>query len=76
MFEGGRVQNRSTCCKTLASEQDDCWEVSCTIEEIKNVDWWCGGDKTPHPDGFFFFKFVERYWDLLKKYIFDGSFFG
>lgn len=54
MFEGGRVQNRSTCCKTLASEQDDCWEVSCTIEEIKNVDWWCGGDKTPHPEGFFF----------------------
>ena len=35
------------------------------MEEIKNIVWACGGDKSLGSDGLTF-KFFKRYWDLLK----------
>nr|KAJ0203637.1 hypothetical protein LSAT_V11C500259620 [Lactuca sativa] len=36
-----------------------------TINEIKKAVWACGSEKSPGPDGFTF-KFVKKYWELLK----------
>ncbi|XP_057419451.1 uncharacterized protein LOC130713677 [Lotus japonicus] len=36
-----------------------------TSEEIKVAVWDCGGDKSPGPDGFNF-KFIQKFWVLMK----------
>lgn len=35
------------------------------MEEVKGAVWECGGDKSPGPDEFNF-KFIQKFWDLLK----------
>nr|KAJ0212439.1 hypothetical protein LSAT_V11C400171510 [Lactuca sativa] len=35
-----------------------------TVDEIKEADWDCGGDRAPRPDGFSF-QFLKYYWDIL-----------
>nr|GFA45593.1 transposon TX1 uncharacterized [Tanacetum cinerariifolium] len=40
-----------------------------TIDEIKYVVWQCGNDKSPGPDGFSF-KFVKKYWEIMKQDIY------
>ncbi|GKB47297.1 RNA-directed DNA polymerase, eukaryota [Tanacetum coccineum] len=47
-----------------------------THEEIKEAFWDCGSSKAPGPDGFFF-AFVKKYWDIIKKDLHDfiNSFF-
>nr|GEZ22147.1 hypothetical protein [Tanacetum cinerariifolium] len=50
--------------------------VLCTMalglqtREVKITIWDCGSNKAPRPDGFHF-TFVKKYWDLLKKDIFE-----
>ncbi|GJV72922.1 RNA-directed DNA polymerase, eukaryota, reverse transcriptase zinc-binding domain protein, partial [Tanacetum coccineum] len=39
-------------------------------EEVKIIVWDCGNNKAPGPDGFSF-AIVKKYWDLLKKDIFE-----
>ncbi|KAJ0434139.1 putative RNA-directed DNA polymerase [Helianthus annuus] len=39
-------------------------------EEIKAAVWGCGGDKSPGPDGFTF-KFLKKFWHLLKNRFFE-----
>nr|GFA08997.1 RNA-directed DNA polymerase, eukaryota, reverse transcriptase zinc-binding domain protein [Tanacetum cinerariifolium] len=41
-------------------------EADVTIEEIKNVVWDCGTDKSPGPDGFSF-DFYRRFWSVIQK---------
>ncbi|GJT51302.1 putative RNA-directed DNA polymerase, eukaryota, reverse transcriptase zinc-binding domain protein [Tanacetum coccineum] len=40
-----------------------------TIDEIKYAVWQCGSDKSPGPDGFSF-KFVKKYWEIMKQDIY------
>lgn len=48
------------------SETNACFlEGEFSIEQVKNVVWWCGRDKSPGSNGFTF-KFLKKYWDLLK----------
>ncbi|GJZ96322.1 putative RNA-directed DNA polymerase, eukaryota, reverse transcriptase zinc-binding domain protein [Tanacetum coccineum] len=59
----------------LCPNDHDFLETRVTLEEVKIVVWDCGSNKAPGPDGFSF-AFVKKYWDLLKKDIFEfvGSF--
>lgn len=41
-----------------------------TEEEIKEAVWSCDGSKSPGPDGFNF-KFIRKFWELLKSDIFQ-----
>ncbi|KAL6554937.1 hypothetical protein OROGR_006195 [Orobanche gracilis] len=43
----------------------DFLESGISVVEIKNAVWACGGEKAPGPDGFSF-KFLKRFWSLLK----------
>ncbi|GKC14972.1 putative RNA-directed DNA polymerase, eukaryota, reverse transcriptase zinc-binding domain protein, partial [Tanacetum coccineum] len=47
--------------------QDDANDLQRTpsSEEIRNVVWACGSDKSPGPDGFSFL-FLKKYWDYFK----------
>ncbi|GKC22246.1 hypothetical protein Tco_1024396 [Tanacetum coccineum] len=40
-------------------------EAAFTLEEVKEAVWACSSVKSPGPDGFNF-KFIKRYWDLIK----------
>ncbi|GKD72833.1 hypothetical protein Tco_1331115, partial [Tanacetum coccineum] len=44
-------------------------ESEVSLEEIKEVVWDCGSDKSPRPDGFSF-GFIKRYWNMMKNDIF------
>ncbi|GJU45759.1 putative RNA-directed DNA polymerase, eukaryota, reverse transcriptase zinc-binding domain protein [Tanacetum coccineum] len=54
----------------LCLNDHDFLETRVTLEEVKIVVWDCGSNKAPGPDGFSF-AFVKKYWDLLKKGIFE-----
>ncbi|GJW61477.1 putative RNA-directed DNA polymerase, eukaryota, reverse transcriptase zinc-binding domain protein [Tanacetum coccineum] len=54
----------------LCPNDRDFLETRVTLEEVKIVVWDCGSNKAPGPDGFSF-AFVKKYWDLLKKDIFE-----
>lgn len=48
-------------------------EVKVTIDEIKNIVWYCGGEKALVPDGFTFY-FVKKVLVFVKRRYFriDG----
>nr|GEW57122.1 hypothetical protein [Tanacetum cinerariifolium] len=54
----------------LCMNDRDLLETRVTLEEVKIVVWDCGSNKSPCPDGFYF-AFIKKYWDLLKKDIFE-----
>ncbi|GJS26592.1 putative RNA-directed DNA polymerase, eukaryota, reverse transcriptase zinc-binding domain protein [Tanacetum coccineum] len=54
----------------LCPNDHDFLETRVTLEEVKIAVWDCGNNKAPGPDGFSF-AFVKKYWDLLKKDIFE-----
>ncbi|GKD33803.1 hypothetical protein Tco_1249312 [Tanacetum coccineum] len=54
----------------LCLNDHDFLETRVTFEEVKIAVWDCGSNKSPGPDGFSF-AFIKKYWDLLKKDIFE-----
>nr|GEW35333.1 RNA-directed DNA polymerase, eukaryota, reverse transcriptase zinc-binding domain protein [Tanacetum cinerariifolium] len=50
----------------LSAEEIKELERPITIDEIKYAVWQCGSDKFPGPDGFSF-KFVNKYWEIMKQ---------
>ncbi|GKA17777.1 putative RNA-directed DNA polymerase, eukaryota, reverse transcriptase zinc-binding domain protein [Tanacetum coccineum] len=54
----------------LCPNDRDLLETSVSLEEVKIVVWDCGSNKAPGPDGFSV-AFIKKYWDLLKKDIFE-----
>ncbi|GJY03743.1 RNA-directed DNA polymerase, eukaryota, reverse transcriptase zinc-binding domain protein, partial [Tanacetum coccineum] len=54
----------------LCPNDHDFLKTRVTLEEVKFAVWDCGSNKAPGPDGFSF-AFVKKYWDLLKKDIFE-----
>nr|GEZ18318.1 RNA-directed DNA polymerase, eukaryota, reverse transcriptase zinc-binding domain protein [Tanacetum cinerariifolium] len=59
--------------RQLNSVQRTDMEADVTIEEIKNVVWDCGTDKSPRPDGFSF-KFYRRFWSVIQKDVVAANF--
>ncbi|GJR27798.1 hypothetical protein Tco_1104030 [Tanacetum coccineum] len=53
----------------LSAEEIEELERLVTIDEIKYAVWQCRSDKSPGPNGFSF-KFVKKYWEIMKKYIY------
>ncbi|GKE15256.1 RNA-directed DNA polymerase, eukaryota [Tanacetum coccineum] len=53
----------------LSTEEIEELEKPITIDEIKYVVWQCGSDKSLGPDGFSF-KFMKKYWEIMKQDIY------
>ncbi|GJW16081.1 RNA-directed DNA polymerase, eukaryota, reverse transcriptase zinc-binding domain protein [Tanacetum coccineum] len=53
----------------VSQHQLEILESEVSLEEIKEVVWDCGSDKSPRPDGFSF-GFIKRYWNMMKNDIF------
>ncbi|KAK9072611.1 hypothetical protein SSX86_009046 [Deinandra increscens subsp. villosa] len=51
---------------SLTDSEVDIISRQFSLEEIKLAIWESSGDKSPGPDGFNF-KFLKRFWDLLKE---------
>ncbi|KAI3507508.1 hypothetical protein L1887_22495 [Cichorium endivia] len=63
---GGREQQLISSRFSKHSNEDrDNIDRPFTLEEIKRAIDRCGNDKAPGPDGFSF-KFIKRFWDLIK----------
>ncbi|GJV76710.1 RNA-directed DNA polymerase, eukaryota, partial [Tanacetum coccineum] len=60
---------RSNRFKMVSQHQLEILESEVSLEEIKEVVWDCGSDKSPGPDGFSF-GFIKRYWNMMKNDIF------
>ncbi|GKV50356.1 hypothetical protein SLEP1_g57064 [Rubroshorea leprosula] len=53
------------------NEEDSVWlEREVSAEEVKQVVWDCGGDKSPGPDGFSF-HIIKSIWNVIEKDIVD-----
>ncbi|GJU73342.1 hypothetical protein Tco_1264747 [Tanacetum coccineum] len=61
-----RPKFTSTLFKHLSFDDNTFLDKPFTNQEIKDVVWDCGSEKTPGPDGFTF-KFFKRFWDILEK---------
>lgn len=48
------ISRRSSSFKELTNSQSLSLEVTILVEEVKQVVWACGSDKSPSPDGFTF----------------------
>lgn len=59
------ISKRINSFKELTHNQSWSLEVTVLTEEVKEVVWACGSDKSPCPDGFTF-AFYKKYWDLIK----------
>nr|GEV35062.1 RNA-directed DNA polymerase, eukaryota, reverse transcriptase zinc-binding domain protein [Tanacetum cinerariifolium] len=60
---------RSNRFKMVSQHHLEILESEVSLEEIKEVVWDCGSDKSPGPDGFTF-GFIKRYWNTMKNDIF------
>lgn len=61
-----RPKFQSSKFKTISDASRDFLEGLFSVDEIKKAIWSCGSDKAPGPDGFSF-KFLKRFWSLLKE---------
>lgn len=57
--------------RTLEDHDRSFLEAQFTTEEIKEAVWGCGNDKCPGPDGFSF-KFIKRFWDIIKRHVVEA----
>lgn len=69
-FLGATLSNPSSRLKFLDSDQRDFMSSRFTIDEFRNAIWSCGSDRSPRLDGFLF-RFVKKFWDLLKEDIYN-----
>ena len=68
-FKGAAIANPSARYKHLSNSSCEKLISTLSMEEIKNAVWSCGGDRASGPDGFSF-KFVRKFWDILKNDIY------
>ncbi|GKC22495.1 RNA-directed DNA polymerase, eukaryota, reverse transcriptase zinc-binding domain protein [Tanacetum coccineum] len=64
-FECLRIHRRSDHYKSLNTDQMTFLDAMVTEEEVHDVIWDCGSDKSSGPDGFTF-SFFKKFWDTLK----------
>ncbi|GKC23096.1 RNA-directed DNA polymerase, eukaryota, reverse transcriptase zinc-binding domain protein, partial [Tanacetum coccineum] len=55
---------------TLSPIDSEFLESQISLDEVINVVWDCGSNKSPGPDGFSF-AFIKKHWDLMKRDIFE-----
>ncbi|GJU47055.1 putative RNA-directed DNA polymerase [Tanacetum coccineum] len=60
-----RPKFRSSLFRQLDGDDVTLLESNFTMDEIKTAAWDCCSSKSPGPDGFNF-KFIKRYWDIVK----------